>query len=221
MHLLFKRHPTRPRRGHFDAGKLAFAGARIDQNHPQAQRQVTDKRERVAWVDRQRGQNGVDLAQKVVAQPLTFGRAQIGVVEQANPMLAQFGKDIFVQTGALNVDHRPDRACDQRQLDVGCPAVEGQVGHSSCLLAFEPADPFAEILVEIAGSDGNEFEPLEQRGAGIDRFVQHTPVEIEPAELAVVDFVGLADRIECQRGQVEGRRVDPMLRQAVGLIPLV
>ena len=46
-----------------------------------------------------------------------------------------------------------------------------------------------EELVEVRGEDGEELHPLEQRRALIERFRQHTPVELEPAQVAIDPYI--------------------------------
>ncbi len=62
-------------------------------------------------------------------------------------------------------------------------AVRSTIPAASCCL--QPGDPDLEELVEIAAEDAEELEPLEQRRAGVERFVEDPPVELEPGELAV------------------------------------
>ncbi len=111
-------------------------------------------------IDRQRRQDRIDLAQEIIAQALALGGVEVDVVHQANAMLGQLGQDVFMQTRALDGDHVGDGAGDQRQLHVGRPTIQRQVRHTCRLLALETTHALAEILVEVARRDSNEFESL-------------------------------------------------------------
>jgi len=53
------------------------------------------------------------------------------------------------------------------------------------LVGLQPCDPNHEELVEIARRDGKEPHPLKQRVVRVAGFLEHAPVERQPAELAV------------------------------------
>jgi hypothetical protein len=135
------------------------------------------------------------------------------------PCCASVRQDVFVQAGALDGDHPPRGAGDEAQLHFGRPAVQGEVGHARRALAFEAADALAEILVQVAGGDGDKLQPLQQRRAPVDRLVQHAPVEVEPAQLAVVDLVKIADGVQRQGRQIEAGRISRVLRQGAAALP--
>ena len=52
-------------------------------------------------------------------------------------------------------------------------------------LLLEPGDADLEELVEVAGEDGQEAHPLQQRVALVLRLEQDARVELEPRQLAV------------------------------------
>ena len=82
---------------------------------------------------------------------------------------------------------RPCRCCaicsrtvhrDARELVLGGQAVGRALGESGRHLPLEPGDPDLEELVEVAAEDAEELEPLEQRGARVERLVQYAAVEL-------------------------------------------
>ena len=95
---------------------------------------------------------------------------------------------------------------NQADLEVRCPAMESQVGDSRGLLTLQASYPFAEELVQIAAGDGDEFETLEERVAIVERFVEDAPVEVEPAELPVVDGRRICQFIDGEIGKRRGQR---------------
>ena len=59
-------------------------------------------------------------------------------------------------------------------------------------LAGQPGDADHEELVEVAGRDRQEAHALQQRVMLVVRFLQHTPVELQPGKLAVDETVRIA-----------------------------
>src|SRR6185437_7190890 len=72
---------------------------------------------------------------------------------------------------------RHDRANLRGQLAL---SGRGQAGG-----VRQPRHAFHEELVEVRAEDGQELDPLEQRRALVQRLVQHPPVELEPADVAI------------------------------------
>ena len=130
-------------------------------------------------------------------------------------MARQFGQNVVMETGALDRHHRLHRPRDRRQMLLRRPAVQGQVGHAGCLLPLQTAHPLAKVLVQVAGGNGNELEPFQQRRARVDSLVEHPPVEIEPAQLPVVQLVRIAQFVQRECVHIEPRCVDWLRRQRV------
>jgi hypothetical protein len=72
--------------------------------------------------------------------------------------------------------------------------------------------PLHEELVQVRREDREELDPLEQRRALVERLLQHAPVELEPAEIAV-DPGGAKAARRRDRG---GAQVCHRLRRADG-----
>ena len=104
----------------------------------------------------------------------------------------------------LALDHGAHVAGDQADLMVGGPAMECQIGDTGGLLSFQASDAFAEELVQVAAGDCDELEPFQKRVAIIERFVEDAPVEVQPAELAVVDGRRIGQFIDRKVGQGRG-----------------
>ena len=117
-------------------------------------------------------------------------------------MVGQFRQNVVMQTIALDLNHHADRPCDQRELDIGRPAVERQIGNTGRLLALEAAHAFAEVFVQIAGGDRDKFQALQQWCARVNCLVQHAPVEVQPAQFAIVDLFGRTQLVERERREV-------------------
>jgi len=63
-------------------------------------------------------------------------------------------------------------------LGRGLPHVRGD-------LSAQSRHPHHEELVQVGAEDGKEFHALEQPVARVERLVEHTGVELEPAQLAI------------------------------------
>ena len=125
---------------------------------------------------------GVEIARAVVA--LLAG--ELGGVHSPHPLgaqpLAEQGADVL----ALAVE-RADGLVYGLELFFGRHAGADVVGIGLDVLEVEEAaDADHEELVEVAGKDGGELEPLEQRDRLVHRLGEHPVVEGEPGELAVL-----------------------------------
>ena len=52
-------------------------------------------------------------------------------------------------------------------------------------LLFESGYSDLEEFVEVGAEDPQELEPLQQGSPGVLRFVQHSPIELQPRQFAV------------------------------------
>ena len=46
-----------------------------------------------------------------------------------------------------------------------------------------------EELIQVRGEDGQELESLQERLTPIQRFFEHTPVELDPAEFSIQESI--------------------------------
>ncbi len=112
-------------------------------------------------------------------------------------------------------DELEDALARGGQLLVGGPAV-GRAGDLAGLdLLAQAGDPDLEELVEVAGEDGQELDPLEQRVALVARLVQDAGVELEPRQLAVQVRERRLRRGSCDGGAA-GPRVGRVGRVRLG-----
>ena len=106
-----------------------------------------------------------------------------------------------------------DALADGPQGLAGAQAVGGPGAQARVDLVLEPGHPHLEELVEALGEDGQELDPLEQRGALVVGEVEQAGPEFEPRQLPVREPLGAACRhgvLPHQRGRcrrrVAGRR---------------
>ena len=165
------------------AGEPALAGRRVAQPDRDREGERRDVRERVARVDRERRQDREDLVEEALAEGVVV-LGDRGVVDDLDALDGQLPPDVGVDRRQL-VDEGEDPVAGGVELLLRRPAV-GRVGGAADLrLLAQPGDPDLEELVEVAGEDGQELDPLEQRIALVACLEEHAGVELQPRELAI------------------------------------
>ena len=200
-------HPIQQRRDlHHPVELLAGLGILHQQHDVQAL--VVDMRERMAGIDRERRQDRVDLAREQPIEVLPLGRLERIERHPLDASRRQAGHDLAVQQAMLLGHERMDARLDPSQLLHGIETIRTVILRlqTRVQLLLQPRDPHLEELVEIRAEDRGEFEPLEQRIRRIRRFLQHTRVELEPAELTVEVVVGGKGRLVRRHLQLAASR---------------
>jgi hypothetical protein len=96
-------------------------------------------------------------------------------------VLGQAGPEHVAEAARLLLEHRHD-PLPHLQKEVA-PLLRGRA-----LVARGRPDqrnPLLKELVQVRGEDREELDPLEQRRPLVERLLQHAPVELEPAQVAV------------------------------------
>ena len=169
--------------GDLDPGEAALTAFGVAQPDRDRQAERGDVRERVAGIDRERGQDREDLLEEAFAKRLVVLRDR-AVVDELDAFLGKRRPDV-------NGDARVFDGQLERPLSDGCKlvfgrAAVGRAGHPARLdLLAEARDADLEELVEVAREDRQELDPLEQRVANVTRLVEDPRVELEPRKLAV------------------------------------
>ena len=157
-------HEARHVVGHLDPGEALDLAVGVAHQHGEVERQPGDVGERVRRVDRQRRQHREDLAAEVVGQPRRSSSSRASqrtdVDALARPAPARCPRGSSGRAG------RPVRGCARRAGPASRAAIrpsargdlQAHVG-----AALQPGDAHHVELVEVAGEDGEELHPLEQR----------------------------------------------------------
>ena len=177
---------ARQHRRHLDAREAALAGARVAHGDRQRQRQVADVRERVRRIDRQRRQDREDLVQEALAQLELALRSLLVAARCGCLRLGQLGRATPAYRSASARAWSCRTRSRMRVEDLGGRQAVGRrpgVAGGDLLLEARHAD--LEELVEVAGEDGQEAGPLQQRVALVLRLVEDALVELQPRQLAV------------------------------------
>ena len=166
-----------------DPREHALAGLRIAQADRDRQAERRDVRERVARIDRERGQDGVDLVEEALAERGVM-LGDVRVVDDLDAFGGKRPPDLDEDRRMVG-DERQDPLANGRDLFPRRPPVGGPSDGARLDLLAQARDADLEELVEIAGEDGQELDPLEQRITGVASLVEHARVELEPREFAV------------------------------------
>ena len=149
-----------------------------------------DVRERVRRVDRQRGQHREDLLPEVGAQPLALRRRRARPsCTSSMPSAASFGQDLVGEAGGVPGDQVGGPLGDHLELVAQREPVAAAHRQAGLQPALQAGDPDHVELVEVAGEDGQELGPLQQRRRRVLGERQHPGVEVEPGQLAVEEPV--------------------------------
>ena len=143
-------------------------------------------------VDRQRGEDGEDLAVEGLGQVVAVVVVERGPVRHPHPGLGQGRHHRVDEDGRLPVHELGDALTDGPQGLAGAQAVGRPGAQARVDLILEPGHPHLEELVESLGEDGQELDPLEQRGALVVGEVEQPGPEFEPGQLPVREALGAA-----------------------------
>ena len=189
------RHEPRQQRRDLDAREPRAAVRRVAQPYRQVQGQVRDVREWVARVDRQRGEHREDALDEVGVQRRArlVGQLVPSVHLDAGPCQPRL--EVSREDLAVPFGHgcRPLR--DELELGRRVEPVGGSQRRGGRVLAAQGRHAHLVELVQVAGIDGDELQPLEQRKRLVLGNGEHPLVEVEPGELAVEEAVAEDQRV--------------------------
>jgi len=165
---------------------------------------VRDEREWMGRIERLRCENREDLLAEMAIEPGLRIAVERLLAENRHlrlgKRLAEIDPNLLLAVGQP-VGFLDDRG---QLLGRGQP-VGAMLLDVEQLLALESGDPDHEEFIEIGARDGQEAKPLEQGVGRIAGFLEHAPVEGEPAQLPVeVTLSGRGRQLPL--GRVIGRR---------------
>jgi hypothetical protein len=148
---------------------------------------VVHVREWVAGIDCERRQHRVHARPEVLVGVRALLRGQVRVGDARDAVRREARQDVVPQDPVLFVDQLVRPSVDGREL-LGRPEAIGAV-----VLRLEPrvelllqaGDADFEELVQVGAEDGKKLDPLEQRVAGVARFLEDARIELEPAQFPI------------------------------------
>ncbi len=183
------RHADHPRQQAWrrDDRQTGIAAEGIDafQLDDEVQALVHQQRERMGRIETDRRDDRRNLVAEIAAHPgLEFGRP-VPAANEANLMLGQRWQKHVVEDRVLAVDLFVDQLGYARQRLMRLQAVGARLfaGEGDALL--QSGDANLEELIEVAGEDQQELQPLQQRIGLIQRLLEHADVELKLRKLAM------------------------------------
>ena len=182
-------HEARDVVGHLDPGEAAGAVLRVGDQDGEVQREAGDVGERVRRVDRQRGQHGEHLRAEVRRQPGLLLVVERLPAPDVDALVVELRGDVVAEAGGVaGGEFAGARGQRVQHLARGQPVggldLQAHVGP-----ALQAGDADHVELVEVAGEDGQELHPLQQRLAGVLGQREHPLVEGQPGQFAVAEPV--------------------------------
>ena len=145
-----------------------------------------DVRERVAGVDRQRGEHREDPALELVGQPLPVVVVELGPAgEHGSRPSARPPQTGPRNTSSARAISDPGPGEDRLELLRPRSSVDAAPGDPGGDPLLQTRHPDLEELVQVLAEDRQELDPLQQRGLGVLGQGEHPGVEVQPGELTV------------------------------------
>jgi hypothetical protein len=137
-------------------------------------------------IDRERGEDRKHIRFVIRREmsPVLLGQPFF-LRNQLDAMGSEGGNHVIDQAPAVLVLQNPDHGGDGPQLLFGRHAIGGTLAQPDGDLLLEARHANLEELIQVGGKNAEEFHPLEERGALVDRLVQHSAVELQPGQLAI------------------------------------
>ena len=99
------------------------------------------------------------------------------------------GQNFMEQTLGLRLQHGPQPFRDQLKLRRGRETVRREQVGIRLNLLLQAGYANHEDLIQVRGEDGQELASLQERLTPIQRFFEHTPVELDPAEFSIQESI--------------------------------
>src|SRR5699024_10936071 len=143
---------------------------------------------RMRGVDRQRGQDREDPVVEQCAQLLLLLASQICPPQDLDPLFDQRRQQLVVETGRLREHQLTGTGeCPGENLPGYLP-THRRNGYPRRDPPFEPGDADHEELVQVAGTDGQEPGPFEQRDVRVPGELEDSVVERQPGKFPVQEL---------------------------------
>src|SRR5690242_5235519 len=151
---------------------------------PKREAEIGNEWKRVGWIDRDRRQHRKDVVKKVLLEPAALILGELVSV-----------KDMYAGLGEQRLERHPILLLLSSELGNGVVDAVELLGRSQSVharrldagdhLAPKTSHPHHVEFIEVRGRDREEAQPLEQRMPLVLGFLEHSPIEIKPGELAI------------------------------------
>ena len=144
-------------------------------------------------VDRERRQQRENIVEEMILDPASLGLGDVAAIDQNDADLgqdaAQIAPDRLLVGGQLR-----DRLVDEDKLFGRGQTVRTALGNALPHLGLDAGDADHEELIKVIGGNRQKPHPLQRGMAGIDRFLQHPAIEMQPGKLAIDEAFGAGAR---------------------------
>ncbi len=147
---------------------------------------------------------GGDLVPEIAAHPTLDLRCPVTAADEPDLVIGQLRQQHFIEYRILATDLLVHQLGDPRQSLVWLQAVGTRLFAGERDLLLQTGDTNLEELIEVAGKDKQELEPLEQRVGLVQRLLQHTDIELQLRQLTV-DIKAAVVQVRHHRSR-QGRR---------------
>ena len=151
-------------------------------------------------VDRQRGQDRLDVAGEVGAHRLPLVPVQIVVPQDRQFRAGEVRQELLVPQPAELLHLGEEAVAARRELVGGRPAVDGRRAGAVGDPALQTAHALHEELVVEHPDDARELDALEEGQIGAADQMQHPAGEPQPAQLAADERPGRSEGGEAISG---------------------
>ena len=144
-----------------DQHRHRLLAMRVSQAEGDGSGAIGEEGEGMGRIDGERGQHRIDIGDELRLQPVAIGAAEIGRAQNLDRMDAEPLLELAPAflLGLVQARHRP---FDQGELLFRCTVVGAQLMDAGAPLGLQGGDPHGLELVEIAGRDRQEAQPLQQ-----------------------------------------------------------
>src|SRR5208282_434161 len=202
----FRRHEDQPRQSARHRHYTRISHRRTppaSQQKCHAQGFVNDPRKRMRRIHRNRSQQQIQFPLAEVGDENPRLGVQFVQAKNADAVFGQHRTQFLIPTEVLLVYEPMRLSGDYIALLQKRESVRTRFRVSVFNLLHQTRDPDLEKLVQVAGSNGQEFESLQNWIVFVLRFLEHTAVESQPGSFAV-DVVsriierGTNHKLECR-----------------------
>ncbi|MNE21971.1 hypothetical protein D3C80_1151560 [compost metagenome] len=183
------RHPDDPRqqawRRDDRQARVAAEGIDAFELDDEVEALVHQQRERVGRVEADRGDDRGDLVAEEAPHPGLELGVPVTAANKADLVFLQLRQQHIVEDRVLTMDLAVHHFTDSRQRLVRLQAVSAGLLTGKGDLLLQARHTNFEELIQVAGEDQQELQPLQQRIVLIQRLFQHADIELQLGQLAV------------------------------------
>ena len=156
--------------------------------------ETRDEREGMRRIDRQRRQQRKDVVEEMILDPASLGLGDVAAIDENDADFGQYAAQIAPDR-LLVLGERRDRLVDEDKLLGGRQPVGAALGDAFPHLGLDTGDAHHEEFIKVIGGNRQKSHPFQRGVAGIDQFLQHPAIEMQPGKLAVDETLGaMGDR---------------------------